>query len=67
MSEYYNGNTLKTATCYKVGEHIIGTDEDTNEEHVLEVTYRSVRINNTYTYVVKVIDDQYATNNLGIE
>ena len=57
MAEYYNGNTLKTATCYKVGEHIIGTDEDTNEEHVLEVTYRSVRINNTYTYVVKVIDD----------
>lgn len=66
MAEYYNGKILRTPTYYKVGEHTVGTNADDNTEHVLEVIFRSIRINGEYTYVVKVIDDQYSTDKLGI-
>ena len=67
MAEYYNGKVLRTSTHYKVGEHTVGTDSADDTEHVLEVVFRSVRINGEYTYVVKTVDDQYKTNKLGIQ
>lgn len=65
MSEHYKNNVLETLTFYKIGEHIVGTDDTTGQEHVIAILSRD-REGDHYTSMIQVVDDQYQTNPLGI-
>lgn len=62
----YFGKLLRTSEFHHVGEHLVATDMVDKTEHVVEITRGFGKMDGLYSYTIKVVDDQYSTNKLGI-
>ena len=58
MDEIITNLKFASPFYYQTGEHIVGSDSETRDEHIYLITGRS-KLGTLYYYTVRIIDEEY--------